>query len=85
MSGSEALGWTAGAFATLSVIPQIVQVFRLRSAHEISLLFSSLLLIGLLMWLGYGIAKGLFPVIMWNSIGVILAGTLLYAKIRYGR
>ncbi len=62
-----------------------MQVFRLRSAHEISLLFSSLLLIGLLLWLSYGIAKGLFPVIMWNSIGILLAGTLLYAKVRYGR
>ncbi len=85
MSGSEALGWIAGAFATLSIIPQIVKVFKLRSAHEISLLFSSLLLMGILMWLGYGIAKSLFPVIMWNSVGAVLVGTLLYTKIRYGR
>lgn len=85
MSGSELWGWIAGAFVTCSFIPQLIRVFKLKSAKEISMLFNSLLLIGVLMWLGYGIVLELFPVILWNAIGAVLVATLLYAKLKYGR
>jgi len=84
VSGSEILGWMAGAFATLSFVPQVLQVARLRSAREISLLFTSLLLIGILLWLAYGIIKSLWPLILWNAISVVLISILLYAKLRFG-
>jgi MtN3 and saliva related transmembrane protein len=85
VSGSEALGWIAGVFTTFSLIPQVLKVLKLKSAREISLLFSGMLLVGILIWLGYGIAKSLFPVILWNSISAILISTLLYTKFKYGK
>lgn len=81
----DLLGWIAGALVTLSLLPQIVRVFKLRSAREISLLFNTMLLSGILLWLGYGIAKNLLPVIIWNATGAILTALLLYAKLKYGR
>jgi MtN3 and saliva related transmembrane protein len=81
----EALGLLAGLLVTCSMIPQIIRVFKLRSAREISLLFTSSLLLGLIAWLAYGLSLGLLPVIVWNGIGAALAATLLYAKLRYGR
>jgi len=83
LSGAESWGWIAGAFVTLSWIPQLIRVSKLKSAKEISILFNSLLLIGMLMWLGYGIAQELLPVILWNAIGAILVTVLLYAKLKY--
>jgi MtN3 and saliva related transmembrane protein len=85
VSGSEALGWVAGAFATFSLVPQVLKVLKLKSAREISLLFSSMLLVGILLWLGYGIAKSLLPVILWNAVSAILISTLLYTKFKYGK
>lgn len=81
----EYLGFIAGALVTCSLIPQLIRVFRLRSAHEISLLFTTLLLLGILTWLAYGISLRLAPVILWNAAGAILVATLLYAKLRYGK
>jgi MtN3 and saliva related transmembrane protein len=81
----ELLGWIAGALVTLSLLPQIIQVFRLKSAREISLLFNTMLLSGIVLWLGYGIAMSLLPVIIWNAIGAALTALLLYAKLKYGR
>ena len=81
----EYLGFIAGALVTCSLIPQLIRVFRLRSAHEISLLFTTLLLLGILTWLAYGISFKLAPVILWNAAGAILVATLLYAKLRYGK
>ena len=85
MSFAESLGFVAGALVTCSLIPQLIRVFKLKSAREISTLFTSLLLLGLICWLAYGIILGLTPVIIWNTIGGVLVVTLLYAKLKYGR
>ncbi len=70
---------------TVAYVPQLVKLFRLKSAREISLLFNLLLLAGVLCWLGYGILLQLFPVILWNALGATLVVMLLYAKLKYGR
>ena len=84
MHFAEYLGLIAGLLVTCSLIPQIIRVFRLRSAREISAVFTVLLLLGLVLWLVYGIILTLAPVIIWNAIGAVLAILLLYAKMRYG-
>ncbi|MFC2024350.1 SemiSWEET family sugar transporter [Chloroflexota bacterium] len=82
---TESVGFVAGALATCSVIPQVVRVFKLRSAHEISLVFTILLMLGLIFWLVYGIRLELTPVVVWNSISVAVVALLIYAKLKYGR
>jgi len=82
---AEPLGFIAGALVTASIVPQIIRVFRLKSAREISTLFTILLLVGVITWLAYGIWLKLIAVILWNAIGTMLAAILLYAKLKYGR
>ncbi len=82
---TESLGFIAGALVTCSIVPQLIRVFKLRSAREISALFTILLLLGIISWLAYGISLGLTPVILWNAIGAVLVAVLLYAKLKYGR
>ena len=81
----EFLGFVAGALVTCSLIPQLIRVFKLKSAHEISMLFTVFLLLGIILWLAYGIYLGLPPVILWNAIAIVLVATLLGAKLKYGR
>ena len=81
----ESLGFIAGALVTCSLIPQLIRVFRLKSAREISMLFTSLLLLGISLWLAYGIYLNLAPVIIWNAVGALLVALLLAAKLKYGR
>jgi MtN3 and saliva related transmembrane protein len=85
MQPTEILGLIAGALVTASTIPQLMRVFRLKSAREISLLFTILLLLGILGWLSYGICLGLTPLILWNGISVVLVSLLIYSKLKYGR
>ena len=82
---AQSLGFVAGALVTCSLVPQLIRVFKLRSAREISTLFTILLLLGLISWIAYGISFGLTPVILWNAIGAVLVAGLLYAKLKYGR
>jgi MtN3 and saliva related transmembrane protein len=85
MSTAEWLGLLAGALTTSSTIPQLMRVLKLKSAHEISLLFTTMLLLGMCCWLVYGIWLGLVSVIVWNAIGAASISVLLWAKLKYGR
>jgi MtN3 and saliva related transmembrane protein len=66
----EVFSFIGGILVTLALVPQLVKIFRLKSALEISLPFTILLLVGMLCWLGYGILVPLFPVILWNAVGL---------------
>jgi MtN3 and saliva related transmembrane protein len=81
----EYLGYIGGMFTTFCYIPQIIRVFRLKSAKELSLTFSIMLLVGVAAWLAYGIFFSLAPVIIWNSITAVIVAVLLFAKLKYGR
>jgi MtN3 and saliva related transmembrane protein len=83
--GIESVGLVAGALATCSVIPQVIRVYKLRSAREISVVFTAMLTVGLILWTIYGISLKLTAVVVWNCIGTGVALSLMYAKFRYGR
>ena len=70
---------------TIAALPQVIRVFKLKSAREISLIFVTAMIIGFSCWLTYGIFLQLTPIILWNSINIPLFGALLYAKLKYGR
>ncbi len=85
MQAVEWLGLIGGAIGTIGFIPQIIRVFQLKSAHEISLPWCISFLIGISCWLSYGIILQLTSIILWNSISIVLSTALLYAKLKYGR
>jgi len=79
------IGYIAGLLVTFALVPQIMRVYKLKSTREISIIFNSSMLLGLMLWLVYGIVLGLIPIIIWNIIGAVLASLLLIAKLKYGR
>jgi MtN3 and saliva related transmembrane protein len=82
---TEYLGLSATFFITVSFVPQIIRVFRLKSAREISVLFTITQLVGLALWLTYGGILGLLPVMLCNSVLAVLVVMLLVAKVKYGK
>jgi len=79
------MGIVAGLLTTTSFIPQVIRVYKLKSAREISLFFNIIFLVGIFVWLAYGIYMELFSVTLWNSISAVLISILLAAKLKYGR
>ena len=73
-----------GALIALGFIPQVFRVLKLKSAYEISIPFTSLFLLGGLCWLIYGVLLGLMPVVLWNSIAIVLLALLFCIKLKYG-
>jgi MtN3 and saliva related transmembrane protein len=85
MGWTEILGFVGGALTTFSYVPQLWRLYKLRSAREISLLFTVLFLLGVSCWLCYGIVLRLPAVAVWNAASLVLASGMLYAKLRYSK
>jgi MtN3 and saliva related transmembrane protein len=83
LSFGEILGLAAGVFSTGAILPQVIRIFKYKSATDVSLLFSIMLLVGGLLWLLYGIFDKLLPIILWNVLGVGLTSTLLIGKVKF--
>lgn len=81
----EGIGFLGGLLTTLGMIPQVMRLFKLKSAYDISLTYSICLTIGIACWLAYGMMNGLISVIIWNGLALILGCGILYAKIKWGR
>ncbi|GAC1622294.1 MAG: hypothetical protein NVS9B10_06120 [Nevskia sp.] len=81
----DALGYVAASFTTFSFVPQAWRVWRSRSADDISTPMYVIFLIGVLLWLAYGIVLNATPIIAANCVTLVLAGAVLGMKWRYAR
>lgn len=79
----EMCGSIAAFCTTLAFLPQVIRVWRTKSADDISLATFSLLSFGVFMWLVYGFGIGSMPIIVGNAITLIFALSILIMKIRY--
>jgi MtN3 and saliva related transmembrane protein len=77
------IGLVAGAFTTISFIPQVVRTWRIKSARDLSLAMVSLNSTGIFLWLVYGLCVGSIPIIVANFVTFILISTLVVLTIRY--
>jgi MtN3 and saliva related transmembrane protein len=82
---TEAVGNTAAICTTVSFVPQLVRVWRRKSAEDISLSMFLLFSSGVALWLAYGLLIGSFPVIAANTVTLALALAILVLKLRYDR
>lgn len=81
----ETLGFVAGACTTAAFLPQVFHVWRTRSAADISLGMYCVFLLGVFLWLAYGIIVSALSMIIANGITLLLAGSVLFMKLRFER
>ncbi len=80
----EWLGYAAAILTTVSFVPQAARTIRTRDTHGISLAMYALFTVGVAFWLGYGLVLGSWPMILANTVTVLLAAIILLLKLRYG-
>ena len=78
----DALGYTAAVFATGSFLPQVYKTWRTRSAEDLSWLMLVTHILGLSLWLIYGLSLKAAPIIAANAVGVFLDVVLIALKLR---
>jgi len=78
------IGLLAGCLTTIAFVPQVLRVWRTRSTTDISLGMFGLMSLGVLMWLIYGLMLGDIPIIAANAVTLMLAVSIVVAKVRFG-
>ena len=81
----DVLGLIAGALTTLAFVPQVLSTWRSRSVDDLSLGMLIIFTLGIALWLIYGLWLGALPLILANSITLVLAGMLLFFKLYFSR
>jgi len=76
------LGFLAAFCTTIAFIPQAVKVYKSRHTKDISLGMFSLLIIGIVLWLWYGLLIESYPIIISNAVTIIFALYIFITKIR---
>jgi MtN3 and saliva related transmembrane protein len=79
------VGSIAAFCTTICFLPQLIHVWRRKSARDISLSMFLCFNLGLFLWLVYGIATRSFPIIVGNVVTMAQSLTILALKIRYDR
>ena len=77
------MGLTAGTITSITFLPQVIQVYKTKSAKDISLSMVLLLTVGVAMWLAYGILILNAAIIYTNSMVLAMAIILLYFKWKF--
>ena len=78
-----ASGW--GIAMALSPVLQIRKMIQLRSSHGMSLGYPTVLFIGFLIWLAYGISIDNLALIVPNTVAAIVMTVTIAVLLRYRR
>ncbi len=76
----DLIGYIAAFLTTTAFIPQAYQSWKTRDLSGISLPMYSMFTLGVAAWLVYGILINSVPVILANSITLMLSAIVLYLK-----
>jgi len=77
------IGYTAGFLTTVALVPQLLKTWKTKSANDLSLGMLWAFNLGVLFWLTYGVLTVDKPLILWNSITMLMALLILAMKIKY--
>ena len=78
------IGTAAGLCSMSSFVPQLVKIARDRRAEGVSLRTYLVNVVGFVLWVAYGVMLGSWPVAASNAVNLLLAGSILALRLRYG-
>ena len=78
------VGLAAGFLTTISFVPQLAKIWKTKSAEDVSRRMFVAVSVGMALWLVYGISLHQLPMIIWNTISLVLALAILFLKHRFG-
>ncbi|MFY7652982.1 MAG: SemiSWEET family sugar transporter [Chitinophagaceae bacterium] len=81
----EIVGLFGAFLSAITFIPQVWLAYKTKSVGDLSWGMLWIVFTSVIVWLVYGIAKQLLPVIIANGIILVLSIVLLYFKYSFGK
>ena len=81
---TDIIGLVAGFLTTVSLVPQVMKIWKTRSARDVSRKMFLAFCTGVALWLVYGILQREVPIILWNAVTLVLGLAILAMKLKFG-
>ena len=83
MQPTELIGYLAAFLTTSSFVPQVVHTFKTKDVRGISLAMYSAIVVGITLWLVYGLLLNAWPIVVANAVTLSLTLAILAMKLKY--
>ena len=77
------IGTIAAVLTTFAFLPQVIKVIKTKDTESIALGMYLMQVVGIALCLFHGLVIEDLPLIMANSVSLVLSGTILYYKLKY--
>lgn len=78
----EVIGLLGATFTTLAFVPQVVKIWKNQSSNGVSLSMYVCMLVGIIIWLAYGILINSIAVIAANILSGILQVVIIFLTLK---
>ena len=85
MTLADILGYAAAIGTTSAFIPQAYKVYKTKHTSDLSLGTFSMFCVGLFLWVIYGFIVMAIPIILANSLTLVMAFYILVMIMKYGK
>lgn len=79
----DILGLAAAIITTFTFLPQVIKVWKEKSAKNVSSLMFIIAITNEILWIGYGILRNDWIIIATNAVLMIMAILILYFKKKF--
>ncbi len=83
MSWIDITGYVGSFLSAITFFPQVYKAWKTKSVGDLSLSMILIVFTSTIVWIVYGVALDLKPVILCNSIMSVLVATLIYFKLTF--
>ena len=77
------IGIAAGILTSIALLPQLIKIIRTKKADDLSWMTLLVLLSGLGIWVWYGVIKKDVPIIITNSVSIIINLLVIIFSLKY--
>ncbi len=81
----EFVGYLGGFLIAAALAPQLIKTWKTKSANDISLLWTAICLIGLVLYGIYAAINTVLPLLTFAAIESVMVVVLIILKIKHGR
>ena len=79
----DIIGYAGGFLVAVALAPQIIKTWRTKSTKDISLLWTLILLAGLVLATVYALINSIIPLIVFDSVEIVMTLMIIGFKIRF--
>ncbi len=83
MGQLEVVGFIAGFLVAVALAPQLIKTWKTKSAKDISVAWTLILMTGLFLWIVYAVVNTIIPLAIFASVEFLMATTLFIFKLIY--